>query len=415
MKILWIKSELLHPVDKGGRIRTYQMLRAMRRKHHVRYLCLDDGTAAAEAKTLASEYANEVFTVPFKPPSKGGMRFYGALVANLFSRSPYALARYRSHSLRAHVARLAADVDLVVCDFLAPAESVPDRLKARTVLFQHNVEAKIWERHVSAATNPIKRAYLRTQWHKMLRSERAQCLRFDHIVAVSDTDANTMRRDYGTRSVSYVATGVDLEYFRPRQERKHGGGRIVFVGSMDWMPNEDGIRWFLVEVLPRVRDTQGNAKLIVVGRSPSAGLRELAARSSVLEVTGTVPDVRPYLEDAALSIVPLRIGGGTRLKIYEAMAMRVPVVSTSIGAEGLPLRHGEHLLLADTAQEFANAITGLLGDPAMGDRLAHAAASHVEDNCGWDSVAEQFLEQCLASPCPPNSSVQDRTESISRV
>jgi len=132
----------------------------------------------------------------------------------------------------------------------------------------------------------------------------------------------------------------------------------------------------------------------VVGRSPSAGMRELASRNPAIEVTGTVADVRPYLERAAISVVPLRIGGGTRLKIYEMMAMGVPVVSTAIGAEGLPIRHGEHLLIADTADEQVSAVSALLMDAAGADLLAVNALRHVQEHCSWDAVAECFLAQC---------------------
>lgn len=403
VRILWIKSELLHPVDKGGRIRTFQMLRSLSRNHRVTYLCLDDGEAAADAKELALEYASEVVTVPFNPPKKGSLRFYAALFVNLFSRSPYALSRYRSQSLRAHISRLSTAADLVVCDFLAPAENVPDQLNATAILFQHNVEATIWERHFIAARNPLKRAYMWLQWRRMVNSERAHCRRFDHVIAVSDIDARTMTAAYGLGSVSSVTTGVDLGFFRRSPPINHGGSDIVFVGSMDWMPNDDGVRWFAADIFPRIRMAQPNARLVVVGRSPSASLRELALRNPMIEVTGTVSDVRPYLQEAALCIVPLRIGGGTRLKIYESMAMGVPVVSTTIGAEGLPLRNGVHLLLADSAHEFADAVVSLLKNPSLRDKLALAAARHVETSCGWDSVADEFLQQCEAQSARRNS------------
>jgi glycosyltransferase involved in cell wall biosynthesis len=169
---------------------------------------------------------------------------------------------------------------------------------------------------------------------------------------------------------------------------------VVFVGSMDWMPNDDGIRWFAGEVFGRIQERIPDARLTVVGRSPSPDMRALAARNPAIEVTGTVPDVRPYLERAAVSVVPLRIGGGTRLKIYELMAMGVPVISTAIGAEGLPIRHGEHLLVADTAEEQVSAICALLTDPASAELLAANALRHVQEHCSWDAVAESFLAQC---------------------
>jgi glycosyltransferase involved in cell wall biosynthesis len=393
VRLLWIKTELLHPVDKGGRIRTYQMLRSLRRHHHITYLCLDDGLAAADARERACEYAHEVVTVPFQPPQKMTAGFFADLLRNLFSPLPYAIARYDSPALREEVRRLAGAADLIVCDFLFPSLNVPDGLPAPAVLFQHNVEAMIWERHAAVPQNPLRRAYMRLQWQRMLRYERRECQRFAHVIAVSEIDAQLMRRSYGVASVGDVPTGVDLEYFKPSGPRPQGR-ELVFVGSMDWMPNDDGIRWFAAEVFARVRERVADARLTVVGRSPSSAMRELAASDPAIEVTGTVPDVRPYLERAAISVVPLRVGGGTRLKIYEAMAMGAPVVATSIGAEGLPLRSGEHLLIADGVADQVAAITSILTDRARAGQLAESALRYVHEHCSWDAVAEHFISQC---------------------
>jgi glycosyltransferase involved in cell wall biosynthesis len=394
MRILWIKTELLHPLDKGGRIRSYQMLRSLSRQHHVTYLCLDDGLAAPDARERAREYAQEVVVVPFRLPAKMTLGFFAALLRNLFSPLPYAIACYRSRQLREQVSRLAAAVDLVVCDFLSPSINVPDGLPAPMVLFEHNVEATIWQRHASVPQHPLRRAYMRLQWRRMLRHEARECRRFSHVVAVSAIDAEIIRREYAATSVGHVATGVDLAYFcrpRPRPRDSH---QLVFVGSMDWIPNDDGIRWFVSEVFGGIQERIPDARLTVVGRLPSRDMRALAARNPAIEVTGTVPDVRPYLERAAVSVVPLRIGGGTRLKIYEMMAMGVPVVSTAIGAEGLPIRHGEHLLIADTADEQVSAVSALLLDPAGAERLAVNALRYLQQHCSWDAVAESFLAQC---------------------
>jgi polysaccharide biosynthesis protein PslH len=394
MRILWIKTELLHPVDKGGRIRSYQILRSLSRRHHVTYLCLDDGSAAPDAIERAREYAHEVVVVPFRPPARTGAGLLFAVMRNLFSTLPYAVARYQSPALRDRVAQLAAATDLIVCDFLFPSVNVPADLPAPAVLFEHNVEATIWERHVAVAQSALRRAYLRLQWQRMRRYEARECRRFAHVIAVSATDADVIRSGYAAVSVGAVSTGVDLDYFLPSQPRPRDSHELVFIGSMDWMPNEDGVRWFATEVFCGIQQRIPDARLVVVGRSPSRSLLEVAARNHAIEVTGGVADVRPYLERAAVSVVPLRVGGGTRLKIYEAMAMGVPVVSTAIGAEGLPLRHGEHLLIANSAGEQVGAVCALLENPAQAAHLAASALRHVQQGCSWDSVAESFLSQC---------------------
>jgi polysaccharide biosynthesis protein PslH len=397
MRILWLKTELLHPVDKGGKIRTYAMLRELRKHHHVTYLTLDDGSAAPDARAKAVEYAHEVVTVPFAQPQRGTLAFYADLLRNVFSSLPYAIAKYQSAPFRAAIARAVSTgkFDVVVCDFLTPSVNVPDHLEVPTVLFEHNVEAAIWERHATVATHPLKKAYMREQWRRMLRWETRECRRFDHVVAVSDADRDTFRDRMGVSHVSSVPTGVDIEYFAPTGATRNPH-EIVFTGSMDWLPNEDGLEWFCDEILPLVRSQVPAATLSVVGRNPSARVKSLASRHSGVTVTGTVPDVRPYLERAGALVVPLRIGGGTRLKIYEGMSMGRPTVSTTIGAEGLPVRHAEEILIADTAPAFASAVAGLLADPSSGDALGARAAARVRRDFSWDGVARQFAETCAA-------------------
>ena len=397
MRILWIKTELLHPVDKGGKIRTYQMLRALARAHHVTYLCLDDGGGAPDALARSREYAQETVVVPFAPAPKSGPRFHGALIANLFSSLPYAVARYQSAALRAQIAALAPAAELVICDFLMPAVNMANHLQREAVLFQHNVEAMIWKRYSVVPQNALRRAYVTMQWRRMERFESAACKRFAHVVAVSATDGRLFRDEYGVKSVSDVPTGVDLDYFSATAASAPNPAELMFVGSMDWMPNDEGIRWFAAEVFTQVQQQIPGARLTVVGRAPSAAMRALAAGNPAIEVTGMVPDVRPYLQRAALSVVPLRIGGGTRLKIYEAMAAGIPIVSTTVGAEGLPVRDNEHLRLADSPAEQAQAIVQLLRQPAEARRLAGNARAYVEQHCSWDAVARQFISQCLAA------------------
>lgn len=399
MHILWLKTELLHPVDKGGKIRTYQTLKHLKASHQITYLCLDDGSAVSDAEARADEYCHTLITVPFSAPSKGTAAFYRDLARNVFSSLPYAVARYRSSAMREAIRRAVRErqVDLVICDFLSPSPNVPDDLGVPTLLFQHNVEAAIWERHAHVAEHSVKRAYMREQWRRMTAFERRECRRFDHVIAVSEADRDAFRQGYGVASVSDVATGVDIDFFRPSGEVPLRPHEIVFTGSMDWMPNEDGIAWFVHDVLPLIRRDVPDATLAIVGRNPTPLVRGLAAVADGIEVTGTVPDIRPYLERAATIIVPLRVGGGTRLKIYEAMAMERAVVSTTIGAEGLPVRDGNEIRIADDASAFAATIVEVLRTPPEAARLGVAAARLVRERFGWAQVTAQFAAACEAT------------------
>jgi sugar transferase (PEP-CTERM/EpsH1 system associated) len=406
MHILWVKNELLHPLDKGGRIRTYEMLRRLRDRHRVTYLALDDGAITAEQRARALEYCDDLLLVPWRRAPLTGLRRGLAILRNVFSSLPFALAPYRSaamaRAIREHCQVRDDRADVVVCDFLTPALNVPEGLPCPVVLFQHNVEAMIWERRTRVASNPLLRAYMGEQWRRMRRVEREQCLRFDHVVAVSPEDAAVFRQQYGVERVSSVPTGVDTEFFRPSGTVAQKPASIVFTGSMDWMPNEDGMTFFVEEVLPLVERAVPDVTLMIVGRNPTARVKALAEGRPGITVTGTVPDVRPFLESAAAVVVPLRIGGGTRIKIYEAMGMERAVVSTTIGAEGLDVVDGAHILLADTAATFADAVIALLRSPERATAIGHSAAEHVRTHFGWASVAEQFAERCAAAASRPD-------------
>lgn len=393
MRILWLKTELLHPIDKGGRIRTYGMLRALKKQHHVTYLTLDNGEVPG-AHEAAHEYCHELIRVPFSEATRRSPRFWYELAANVFSPLPYAISKYRSPALQQALVQTVRErnVDVVVCDFLAPSQNVPQGLGCATVLFQHNVEAAIWKRHADVRTNPISRAYFREQWRRMERFERQECRRFDRVVAVSRTDAEAIEREYGLSHVGDVPTGVDIDYFRPAGRAPLEKHNVVFTGSMDWMPNEDGIVWFVDEVLPRIHARIPDVTLTVVGRKPPPAIQALATRDNRLRITGSVPDVRPFMEAAPVFVVPLRVGGGTRLKIFEALAMERALVSTTIGAEGLPLEHGRHALIADSSEDFAQRVVDLLSDPLRAAQLGKTGADYVRGQFGWDGVAETFAE-----------------------
>jgi sugar transferase (PEP-CTERM/EpsH1 system associated) len=396
VRIVWLKTELLHPVDKGGKIRSYNMLKELKRSCHITYLTLDDGTAEANARELATEYCHELVTIPHRVREKFTPGFYVDLVVNLTSDLPYAIKKYESSAMRDEIAKRVAQsrFDVLVCDFLAPAVNVPRGVACPSVLFQHNVEAMIWKRHYEVQTNAAKKSYLFRQWQKMRAFEAKACPEFDCVIAVSREDRELMEEEYGLKDVYDVPTGVDTEFFRPNRQRERRPENLVFTGSMDWLPNEDAIRYFTEQILPRVRQSVPNVTLTVVGRNPYPGLLELSKRDPAVIVTGRVDDVRPFMDEAAVYIVPLRIGGGTRLKIYEAMAMEKPIVSTSIGAEGLPVENGKEIVLADTPETFADAVVQLIQEPRLAEEIGQRAAAKVRQNFGWDKVAESFAAIC---------------------
>ena len=372
------------------------MLKHLKDEHRVTYLTLDDGVCDNDAGEKAVEYCHDLIRVPHQTHEKFTPGFYLELARNLLSPFPYAVKKYESKPMREAILEVLAqgDIDVLVCDFLAPALNVPGTISSASVLFQHNVEAIIWKRHYETQTNSAKRAFLKREWHKMTKFEGQMCRQFDCVIAVSPEDRDLMRAEYKVKCVDSVPTGVDTEYFKPRGEMTAGTYDLVFTGSMDWLPNEDGIRYFVESVFPLIRQRIPEARLTVVGRNPSKSLVELSQRDPSLIVTGRVDDVRGYIDEAAVYIVPLRIGGGTRLKIFEAMAMEKPVVSTSIGAEGLPVEDGADIILADTAEAFAAGVEKLLSDSQLARDVGLRGAKKVREQFGWQQVARNFAELC---------------------
>ena len=401
MRILWLKSDLLLPLDKGGRLRTWHLMRHLAQRHNITYLAFCDPQQPASDAAGMREVCAEVIAIPRKDPAKGSWRFYLDVARHLVSRLPYAVGKYRSRAFARQVRQLLHELpfDLIVCDFLFPAVNLPKALPCPAVIFTHNVESEIWRRHAETKTGMLGRLLYGSQYRRMLRFERRTLARFDGVLAVSEADSDTFRRLYPNairKPVSIVATGVDTDYFTPAAPVPSGpqtNRSLVFTGSMDWLPNEDAMVFFCREVLPLIQREEPDVTLSIVGRAPTPTVTALAKQPGV-SVSGRVDDVRPYVRDAAVYIVPLRIGGGTRLKIFEAMAMAKAIVSTSVGAEGLPVTNGEHVWLADEPQAFASAVVTLLRDMDLRQRLEEAARALVLERYDWSAVAGQ-LEHAL--------------------
>jgi sugar transferase (PEP-CTERM/EpsH1 system associated) len=397
VKVLWLNAGLLLPLDKGGKLRTWYLMRHLAERHDITYLTYAERDETERYRSGMAQVCRTLLTLPRHDPPKGSLAFYADAATHLFRGLPYAVGKYRSAEYIDAVRELLSTggFDVLVADFLPPVANLPRERRwppnLRTVLFTHNVEAEIWRRHVENAANPVARALLQTQWKRMLRFEREALARFDVVLAVSDSDRDTFTRLYPgavRRPVHVVPTGVDTTYFTPRrgEERR---ARLVFTGSMDWLPNEDAMTHFVRDILPRIRQAEPEASLAIVGRAPTPAVRRLAGVAGV-EVTGAVDDVRPHVAAADVYVVPLRIGGGTRLKIFEAMAMGKAVVSTSIGAEGLPVTAGRDLSIADTPERFAEAVVHLIRDVESRRRIERAARSLVVERYDWSVVAKTF-------------------------
>jgi polysaccharide biosynthesis protein PslH len=402
MRILWVKMGGLWPATTGGRVRSLNTISELARGHQVTVITTHGHGDDPEGLQQQLARCERVVSVPYAVPKRGSATFAASVAGSWFSHYPVDLWKWRVRAVRREVRKALAegDVDLCVADFLFAATNVPMPSRLRSgqacnvpvLLFEHNVEYLIWQRLANIETSQWKRALFEMEWRKVRACEAEAVRRAALTIAVSDDDRNRLAAISPEGRVVSIATGVNTVYFAPRCDAEVPA-RLVFSGSMDWHPNEDAVCYFVDAILPRIRAEFQNVSFSIVGRNPSARVRELAAQPGV-SVTGTLDDVRPSIAEGSVYVVPLRAGSGTRIKIFEALAMGKAVVSTTVGAEGLALESGRHFLAADTPHDFAHAVIRLLRDPARRQALGSAGRALVEANYSWATVARQFEARC---------------------
>jgi glycosyltransferase involved in cell wall biosynthesis len=391
VRILWVKAGKLLPVDTGGKIRSYNILRHLARNHEVTLLSYYGGQrdSAYEAEIQRElPGAQTIYTASLDGSVLAQSLDY---LGRLFHPAPFAVNKFTHAAVQRVVAAWLREnkFDVAVCDFLAASRNFPENLITPTVLFQHNVESELWQRMASTEANPAKRLAYRLEAKKMSRYERSVLCKFHHVIAVSEHDRQQLLAMDPACAITVVPTGVDTQKYGVAPPASANPPRIVFTGSMDWEPNIDAVAYFCQQIFPGILAEFPLAKFQIVGRSPHSRVQKLA--SPFIEVTGTVPSVADYLRDATVVVVPLRIGGGTRLKIFEAMVMGKALVSTSIGAEGLDVVSGRDLVLADDATSQIQAITLLLRDSALRRRYEQAAAQ-LAAQYDWSNIERRFAE-----------------------
>lgn len=390
--LLFVSPRFLLPVDSGGKIRTTQILRGLKGgRFKIRLLSPASQSAARKHRRELDQLCDEFIAWPHRGTG-GSLRLIRA--RHLFSRLPIPVASdYRVTAAELVARELGRDCSVAVFDFLHSAVLAPDKIDVPSLLFTHNVEAEIFARHAEAAANPLLRALWRSQHAKMREFERRSLARFDVVVTVSERDGQKFKADYSLPDAFVIPTGVDLEYFQyvePNRDKD-----IVFCGSMDWLANQEAVRFFMDDIWPRIVAEIPDARMTVVGRAPPESLVDASqGHGDAWTFTGFVDDVRNHLSGAAVSVIPMRIAGGTRLKVYESMAMGPVVVSTKIGVEGLPVTPGVHCEVVDDAAGFAETVVRLLRDATRRAAMSKAAREYVQRNFGYQVAAAAFEQAC---------------------
>lgn len=398
MRILFVSAWFPYPPDNGSRIRVYNLMKALSREHEVFLISLMQQDSRRENAVHLGDICEVVSLHESEWFAPGGLK---SALGFFSSRPRSAVSTYDRavhRAVRDAIGRISPDV--LVVSTLGVVEYVGRDCGVPMVLEEHNCEYAVLRRTADRIPGKLKRLRYALGWKKFARWEAKMCGLFDAVAMVSEEDRRMLLDAApGLPDVRVIPNGVDTGYYDPSlwdpQE-----GTLLYNGAMTYGANRDAVRHYVDAIYPVIRSRLPNVRLLVTGRTDGVDLTGISDCPGV-ELTGYVQDIRDVLKKSAACIVPLREGGGSRLKILEAMAAGVPVVSTSMGAEGIEVVSGEHLLIADTPESFVDAIARMLGDHSLRESLRSAARALVEQRYSWESIGARFVEMV--------ESVADRT------
>jgi glycosyltransferase involved in cell wall biosynthesis len=392
MRVLIVSTAFPFPPRWGFGMRVYQLARQLAAHHDVTLLSYGDADDERNAERVREELDVELVS----RPSGSRLAKRGGQALSLLSRRGFHAHVANSRELQEAVDRLSAggafDIFQLESSLLGglrfPVES-------RVVLDEHNIEYEVFQRMEEGERSRVRRAFYRIEHARFRRFEEQVWRDVAGCVLTSDREEPVVRLAAPGTPTRVVPNGVDLDYFRPA-DAPFEQNTLVFNGVLDYRPNLDAATHLVEEIWPEVRDRVPGARLKIVGRAGRENVERL--RQPGVELTGEVPDVRQYLQGAAVVAVPILMGGGTRFKVLEGLAMEKPIVSTTLGAEGLGTVHGEHLMLADDPELFASTVVALFEDPAHGQGLGRAGRKLVEERYSWVTAGER-LNDFLIEVC----------------
>lgn len=401
MEILFIVPNVPYPLDNGGRIRAYKLMESLaERGHTIDLLTFDRWETGPENAEAMQKICRHVDVIPLVDRQRHSNKRKSQLLS-LFQRTPYQYTSLYSEKMQETLDRIVQerDYDIIQFEFSQMAyHTMADY--SNCVLDQHNVEAELLYRTYTTEKGLVRKLFSFVEWRKFQRDEIDHTSKFPICLTTSARDAEMLRKETSAPDYHVIPNGVDCAFFNTDgQPIEPDENTIIFTGSIDYHPNREGLNFFLSEVFPLIEEKLPDVKFWIVGRNPPAEIEAYGEASENIIVTGGVPDMRPYFDKAGVVVVPLRIGGGTRLKILEAMAMSKPVVSTRVGAEGINATADTDIVYADEPSEFAQAVVDLLSDDARRKSMGEAGRDLVEREYDWRSIAvklEETYEQLLS-------------------
>lgn len=398
MRLLFLSLGVPLPVNNGHKMRTWSILCGLAAEgHEIDFLTFAQPEEAGCERRELSRICRDVQMVPLTLHNLTSSSDYWGRLRGLFSSRPYATRRFSSEKMRQCIQASLdkRNLDAIVCDTVYSACNLP-QTSLPLILNNVDVEHVILERYLPFESNPAKRLYARLESRKVKNWEQKICQQSTIGMACSDHDRRALQALAPLLPMFVVPNVVDTETYTPGDSDVEDPNVIVYQGGMDWFPNRDAVEYFVLQIFPMIRRDIPGVRFIVAGRNPSEEFRKQFAKTPGVEFTGTVPDMRPVIAKAALCVVPLRIGSGTRLKILEAGAMGKGMVSTPLGAEGLDFRDGEEICIAGNSVEFAEAVVALMKNPSRRNELGHAARRKVLGQYSMDAL-QQALRIALNS------------------
>ncbi len=390
MKILFISKEIPFPPVNGGRMRCWNIMKLLASRHELLCVCFGDNASLPEEVSRMVK----VVCVPPEVHSQSRWRNYLRLLSGVFYRYPWLVRSKMSQEMRDTLGEIIQQqgVDLIFCDSVYYAVNV-SLCGRKAVLNEHNLESKLLERTTRLRRNPVARFILKDQLQKFQRYEEETWARFHRVFMCSSVDAQEAGARLGQGRFSVVPNGVDVDFFSPAPQRPLIPAKLSYTAEMGWYPNEDAVLFFVHDIYPLIKEKVLEVSFDIIGKNPGEKVRQLAAADRSLNVTGFVDDVRPYVQQSRVFVVPLRIGSGTRLKILEAMAMGKAVVSTSVGAEGIDVTDGKDILIADDPADFADKVVDLLNHPDKAQALGVNGRKLVETKYSWEIIGQRIEQE----------------------
>ena len=392
MKILIVDEWIPYPLDSGKKLRTFHLLKRLADKYDITILCYGKLSFDKAKVEYLKELGIKVILVEDNRIRKWSLGFYMQMLLEIFSTNPFTVNYHYSKNMQEQIFSFLEkeDFDLVQCEWTPYAKYFDKIDRLPKILSAHNVEWMQWKRFFQCQANPLKKIYAYLQWKRMFNFEKRECPKFDHCVAVSKKDADLLL-SYGAKAASVVENGVDIAYFTPLQTQVISHS-MVFTASMDAFSNQDGVEYFVKSIFPKIKQALPSVSFTAVGRNPSKNIYKLAEGHPEIKITGTVNDVRPFIAESSLYIVPLRVGGGSRLKILEAMAMGKAVISTTMGVEGLEMTPNKNVIIADKPEDFAQKAIELLSSRELCQNLGSEGRKLIEEKYSWDKIAGKLGE-----------------------